>query len=187
MKLLFGITAPSWYDSFDVSDEIGNRLFRIEAKKEGAGKRLKVYAAYLHNKSVATLKESRDEAPAVEIKHGTRFVSVVRRLRARGFFDLGFIDWYAAGDFEKGAFRLYDANDRMIADVATMSAVQGKICVVDTLPEYTLHALTFTLAVCVQLTEQTEQTAQTARIDNLPAPAEQDREETVDETLAAAL
>ncbi len=147
MKLLFEDRRIAWNDSFDVFDEIGRRLFRIEARKDGTQKRLKVYASYLHNKSVATLRESLDEAPAVEIKHGTRFVSVVRHLKKRSFFDLGFMGWYAAGDFEQGEFCLYDANDRMIASIGR----QGDVRVIDTLPEHTLHSLSFTLAVDVQL------------------------------------
>ena len=154
MKLLFEDKIISWLDSFDIFDEIGRKLFRVEARKSGAGKRLKVYASYLHNKSVATLKESFDEAPAVEIKHGTRFVSVVRYLKTRRFFDLGFINWYAAGNFESGDFSIYDANNRTVAEVEAKSTNQGYSRVIDTLPEYTLHSLTFTLAVYVQLADE---------------------------------
>ena len=154
MKMLFEEKIVSWLDSFDVFDEIGRKLFRIEAKKDGGGKRIKVYASYLHNKSVATLKERPEEAPAVEIKHGTRFVSVVRYLKPRRFFDLGFIDWYAAGNFRTGDFFIYDANNRTVASIGTAFTRQGDFRVIDTLPEYTLHSLTFTLAVFVQLSEE---------------------------------
>ena len=151
MKLLFEDRTASWTDCFDVTDEIGNKLFRVEARQGAGRKRLKVYASYLHNKSVATLTESLNEPPAVEIKHGTRFVSVVRYLKHRKFFDLGFIDWYAAGNFENGNFFIYDANGRTVAAVYAASTKTGPCRVIDTLPEYTLHSLSFALAIRLQL------------------------------------
>ncbi len=152
MKLLFEDRRIAWNDSFDVFDEIGRKMYRIEAREDGVRKKMKIYASYLHHKSVATLKESLDEAPAVEIKHGTRFVSVVRYLKVRRFFDLGFIGWYAAGNFEQGNFFLYDANDRAVASIGRTFTQEGVFRTIDTLPEYTLHSLTFTLAVDVQFT-----------------------------------
>ncbi len=153
MKLMFMDKIASWTDSFDVLDEIGRKLYRVCSKPDGTRPRLKVYASYLHNKSAATLSESLNEAPAVEIKHGTRFVSVVRNMRP-GIFDLGFMGWYAAGELEKGNFVIYDGYDPRGRVVATVDMVRpGAVTMrmIDTLPEYTLHALTFTLAVHVQL------------------------------------
>ena len=152
MKMLFEDRIVSWVDSFDVFDEIGRKLFRVEGQKGREKGQIKIYNCYLHNKSVATLRESED-APSVEIKHGTRFVSTVRRVftKLRSFFDLGFLDWHAEGDFDHGSFSIYDANDRAIASVGETLFRHEYVRVIDSLPEFLLHSLTFTLAIDVQV------------------------------------
>lgn len=160
MRLFFEDRVMTWLDSFDIFDELGRKLFRVSGTREGTRK-LKVYDAFAHNKQVASLKANEEEDPAVDIKHGTRFVSTVRRAfrRMKGFFDLGFLNWYAAGDFDKGSFRIFDANDRVIASVSEEFVHREEMRCIDTLPEFALHALAFTLAIDVQETPPEEPAA----------------------------
>ncbi len=154
MKMMFEDKIVSWMDSFDIFDEIGRKLFRVEAKEDG--RRLKVYDPSQHNKSVATLKESLDvSSPSVEIKHSTRYVSAVKQacMKFKKLFDLGFLNWCAVGDFDHGNYRILDGNDRTIASVGETFYNHESMRVIDTLPEYLLHSLTFTLAIDVQLSE----------------------------------
>lgn len=162
MRLFFEDRVMTWLDSFDIFDELGRKLFRVSGTGEGTRK-LKVYDAFAHNKQVASLKSSENDSEAVEIKHGTRFVSTVRRAfrRMKGFFDLGFLNWYATGDFDKGSFRILDANDRVIASVSEEFVHREEMRCIDTLPEFVLHTLAFTLAIDVQETESEEEGAQT--------------------------
>ena len=164
MRLFFEDRVMTWLDSFDIFDELGRKLFRVSGTREGTRK-LKVYDAFAHNKQVASLKSSENNSEAVEIKHGKRFVSTVRRAlrRMKTFFDLGFLNWYAAGDFGKGSFRIFDANDRVIASVSEEFVHREEMRCIDTLPEFALHALAFTLAIDVQETEAEEEA---------PAPAD---------------
>ncbi len=153
MKLLFVDKIITWLDSFDVLDELGRKIFHVEAKEDG--RRLKVYDSYLHNKSVATIKEALEGFPAVEIKHGTRYVSTVSRapMKYRELFDLGFLNWCAAGDFGKGNYAILDANDRTVATVTETYLNHETMRCLDTYPEYVLHSLTFMLAIEVQVSE----------------------------------
>ena len=155
MKLFFEDRIMSWCDSFDIFDEIGRKLFRVNADPHGR-KKLKIYDVYQRNKSVATIKECDEKVSGVEIKHGTRFVSVVRRFVSRlfRFFDLGFMGWCARGSFDDGNFLILDANDRTVAKISEGSNVDHCLMrCIDTLPEFTLHSLTFTLAIDVQVSE----------------------------------
>ena len=151
MKLLFEDKITSWLDCFDIFDEIGRKLFRVEAKPDGH--RLKVYDLYQRNKSLATVWEDEKDPFAVEIKHGTRYVSTVKRAyrKFRSIFELGFLNWRAAGDFGEGTFRIFDGNNRTIASVCKDYYNHKTMRVVDTLPEYFLYSLTFTLAIDVQI------------------------------------
>lgn len=172
MKMLFEDRIVSWVDSFDVFDEIGRKLFRVEGQKGREKGQIKIYNCYLHNKSVATLKESED-APSVEIKHGTRFVSTVRRVftKLRSFFDLGFLDWHAEGDFDHGSFSIYDANDRAVASVGETLFRHEYVRVIDSLPEFLLHSLTFTLAVDVQVSPVQASSPSAASAEPASTPA----------------
>ncbi len=154
MRLFFEDRVMTWLDSFDIFDELGRKLFRVSGASTGPRK-LKVYDAFAHNKTVVSLKES-EQAPSVDIKHGKRFVSTVRRAFMRmksSLFDLGFLNWYASGNFGDGCFRIFDANDRVIASVTEECVHREEVRCIDTLPEYALHALAFTLAIDVQETE----------------------------------
>ncbi len=153
--MLFEDKIVCWNDSFDVFDELGRKLFHVEGSLDGGTPRLRIYDPYRHNRNVATVRESPAEPGAVEIKHGTRFVALVRKVRRklRTIFDLGFLNWCAAGDFLGGVFSVFDANGRTVASVGEIFVSHEPMRVIDTLPEYTLHSLTFTLAVDVQISD----------------------------------
>ncbi len=156
MKMYFENKIMTWLDSFDVFDEIGRKLFRVKANAQGR-KRLKVYDLGLRGKSVATIKKCEENYPGVEIKHGTKFVSVVNRFlsNVQRFFDLGFLGWCARGDFEHGNFSLFDANDRTIASVRVEEKLNRVMRCIESLPEFYLHSLTFALAIDVQVSDPT--------------------------------
>lgn len=155
MKLFFDDKLVSWSDSFDIFDEIGRKLFRVEAK-QGAH-RLTVYATSARRKNVATIRESSSNNHAVTVRHGSRFVAAVRRAasRMKQFFDLGFLGWFAQGDFADGSFSILDANARIVANVNHSFFLARDMRCIDSRPEFYLHSLTFTLAIDVQTSQPT--------------------------------
>ncbi len=155
MKIFFEKHVASWLDRFDIFDEYGKKIYHVIGKADN--RKLKIYDAYAHNKYVASLREcgapqrEREESPTVvEIKHGKRFVSTLKRAmkRVRSFFDLNFLNWHAEGDFGEGNYRILDANDRVIASVGDgQDEGDEEMRCIDALPEFVLHAVTFTLAI----------------------------------------
>lgn len=170
MKMYFENKIITWFDSFDVFDEIGRRLFRVKANSQGK-KRLKVYDLGLRGKSVATIKKCDDNYPGVEIKHGSSFVSVVNKFLSNVYrlFDLGFLGWCARGDFEHGNFSLFDANNRTIASVYAERSFNSAMRCIDALPEFYLHSLTFALAIDVLVSDPSPNRS------DLPDPANTNR------------
>ena len=149
MKMLFEDSEAMWAHPFDIYDEIGRRLFHVAPFSDETHSKLKIYDTYRRGKSIAVLRCGED---GVEIKHGTRYVATVRLSSVRkGALDLDFLNWCAVGNLAGGAFRIYDANGRIVASVTRTPSGGGAVRCVDSLPEFHLHALTFTLAALTLL------------------------------------
>ena len=148
MKLFLNQRITSWLECVDVFDEIGRKVYSIKGEKSW-GRKLKIYDAMGRGAQIATLSQTIADFPNVDIKHETRFVGTARKLKS--IYDFGFLDWYAAGDFSAGSFRIFDGNDRVIANVGTEYRKREEVHVIDVLPDFVLHALTFALAIDLNL------------------------------------
>lgn len=146
----------AWSDSFDVYDEMGRKIFCVKANRQ-AKKKLKIYEAR-SGKSVATVKRCEENYPGVEIKHGAEFISIVNRFLPRVYrIDLGFSGWCAAGNFDDGRFKIFDASDHPIATVSEeIWCGKSAMRCIESVPDFCLLALTFVLAIDVQVSESCE-------------------------------
>lgn len=117
MKLLFKQRLFSWFDSYDIYDEIGATLYTVEGKLAW-GHRLHVLDA--SGTHIATLKEKvLTLLPRFELYVGDRFVGeIVKEFTLfKPRFSLSFMGWNVTGDWLQWDYQITDSSGQTAARV----------------------------------------------------------------------
>lgn len=110
MKLLFKQRMFSWFDSYDIYDEMGNTVFTVKGKLAW-GHRLEIYNA--SGDHIATLNEKvLTFLPKFEIYIGDNYVGqIVKEFSLfRPSFSIDFNDWQVEGDFFQWDYQIVYGN-----------------------------------------------------------------------------
>ncbi len=110
MKLLFKQRMFSWFDSYDIYDEMGNTVFTVKGKLAW-GHRLEIYNA--NGDHIATLNEKvLTFLPKFEIYIGDNYVGqIVKEFSLfRPSFSIDFNDWQVEGDFFQWDYQIVYGN-----------------------------------------------------------------------------
>lgn len=110
MKLLFKQRMFSWFDSYDIYDEMGNTVFTVKGKLAW-GHRLEIYNA--NGDHIATLNEKvLTFLPKFEIYIGDNYVGqIVKEFSLfRPSFSIDFNGWQVEGDFFQWDYQIVYGN-----------------------------------------------------------------------------
>ncbi len=110
MKLLFKQRMFSWFDSYDIYDEMGNTVYTVKGKLAW-GHRLEVYNAY--GDHIATLNEKvLTFLPKFEIYIGGNYVGqIVKEFTFfKPSFSIDFNGWQVSGDFFQWDYQITYGN-----------------------------------------------------------------------------
>ena len=147
MKLLLQQRLFSWFDSYDIYDEMQNVCFTVQGKL-ALGHKLEIYDA--QNTHLATLKQRvMTFMPRFEIYLGDDFVGeIVKKITFfKPAFVVNFNDWDVAGDILAWNYEIYDG-ERCVATIAKELLHLSDTYVIDTpREEDTLPALLVVLAI----------------------------------------
>lgn len=110
MKLLFKQRMFSWFDSYDIYDEMGNTVFTVKGKLAW-GHRLEIYNA--NGDHIATINEKvLTFLPKFEIYIGDNYVGqIVKEFSLfRPSFSIDFNGWQVQGDFFEWDYQIVYGN-----------------------------------------------------------------------------
>lgn len=110
MKLLFKQRMFSWFDNYDIYDEMGNTVFTVKGKLAW-GHRLEIYNA--NGDHIATINEKvLTFLPKFEIYIGDNYVGqIVKEFSLfRPSFSIDFNGWQVQGDFFEWDYQIVYGN-----------------------------------------------------------------------------
>lgn len=110
MKLLFKQRMFSWFDNYDIYDEMGNTVFTVKGKLAW-GHRLEIYNA--NGDHIATINEKvLTFLPKFEIYIGDNYVGqIVKEFSLfRPSFSIDFNGWQVEGDFFQWDYQIVYGN-----------------------------------------------------------------------------
>lgn len=118
MKLLFRQRIFSWFDSYDVFDEDGDKLYTVKGQLSW-GHCLKIYDA--NGEEVGTVRERiLTFLPKFEMYIGDRYVGCIKKeftlLRPR--FSVEYNGWQVRGDWFEWDYQIVSSAGNRIADVS---------------------------------------------------------------------
>jgi uncharacterized protein YxjI len=108
----------SWFDSYDVYDEIGNTVFSVEGQLSW-GKRLEIHDA--SGAHVGTLKQKVFTFfPTFELYLGDRFIGSIHKEFSlfKPSFNIDCNGWRVDGDWFEWDYTIYDASGTVVATVS---------------------------------------------------------------------
>lgn len=148
MKMLFKQRFFSWFDSYDVFDESGRTLYRVEGQLAW-GHCLKIYDGF--GEECGTVRERvLTWLPVFELYRGARLIGRLRREFSffRPRYNIDFNGWYIEGDFFEWDYRIMDATGSTVAVVSKELFHFTDTYSIDVYdPANALYALMFVLAV----------------------------------------
>ena len=118
MKLLFKQRFFSWFDSYDIYDEVGNAVYTVKGQLSW-GHCLKIYNA--HGEEVGTVKERiLTWLPKFEMYFGDRYIGCISKEFTffRPKFNIDFNGWHVDGDWFEWDYSILSADGRSIATVS---------------------------------------------------------------------
>lgn len=118
MKLLFKQKFFSWFDSYDIFDEYGNKVYVVKGQFAW-GHCLKIFD--VNGYEVGTVKEKIITwLPKFEIYYGDRYVGCISREFSffKPKYNIDFNGWRVEGNFFEWDYRLINSNG---AEIATIS------------------------------------------------------------------
>ena len=113
MKLLFKQRFFSWFDSYDIYDEEGNTLFKVEGKF-ALGHKLEICDR--NGTPIATLREKVFSfLPKFEIYIGDEYIgAIVKNFSLfRPSFSVDFMDWTVKGDLFEWDYSIYNGESNV--------------------------------------------------------------------------
>lgn len=117
MKLLFKERFFSWLDSYDIFDEFGEVVYRVEGQLSW-GHMLHINDAY--DRHVGTVKEVvLTWLPKFEIYENDALLGYIQKELSffKPRFDLDFLGWHIEGDFWEWDYQILDENNEIIATI----------------------------------------------------------------------
>ena len=148
MKLLFKQRLFSWFDSYDVTDHLGQPVFTVKGELAW-GHCLKIYDA--NNREAGTVREKvLTWLPKFALYQGDRYLGCIRKeftfFRPR--FHVDFCGWQVEGDFFEWDYRIVDAAGRLVATVTKeLFNWTDTYSIEVERPEDSLYALMLVLAI----------------------------------------
>ena len=118
MKLLFKQRMFSWFDSYDIYNEIGNTVFTVQGRLAW-GKRLEIYDAAGNH--VGTLKQKPFSfLPTFEIYLGERYVGCVQKdfTLFKPSFHIDCNGWTVEGEWWEWDYEIRDAEGKLLASIS---------------------------------------------------------------------
>lgn len=148
MKLLFKQRFFSWFDSYDIYDQNGNKVYSVEGKLSWGHK---LHIMNSRGEHIATVKQAVFTwMPRFEMYEGERYLgSVCRRFNLfTPRYEIDFNGWDISGDFMEWDYRITNSAGRLIATVSKELFQLTDTYVIDTVNDSdALYALMFTLAI----------------------------------------
>lgn len=117
MKLLFKQRMFSWFDSYDIYDEVGNTMYVVKGQLSW-GHCLKIFDA-MGNEVGMVQQKILTFLPKFEIYIGGRYVGCISKAFTffKPVFDIDFNGWHVEGDFWEWDYKIKDSAGRQIAAV----------------------------------------------------------------------
>lgn len=118
MKLLFKQKFFSWFDSYDIFDELGNTVYTVKGQLSW-GHCLKIFD--VNGYEVGTVKERIFTwLPKFEMYYGDRYVGCISREFSffKPRYNIDCNGWHIAGDFFEWDYQIVNSNG---AEIATVS------------------------------------------------------------------
>ena len=117
MKLLFKQRLFSWFDSYDIYDEMGNTVFVVKGQLSW-GHLLKIYDAY--GNEVGCIREKiLTFLPKFEMYIGDRYAGCIRKELTffRPCFNVDYKGWQVEGNFFEWDYTIMDSAGYAVAEV----------------------------------------------------------------------
>ena len=148
MKLLFKQRLFSWFDSYDIYDELGNAVYTVRGQLAW-GHCLKIFD--LNGHGLGTVKERVFTfLPKFELYEGEQYLGCISKefsfLKPR--YDIDFNGWYVEGSFLEWDYTITGADGEEIASISKELFHMTDTYVLDIPnPVNSLHVLMFVLAM----------------------------------------
>ena len=118
MKLLFKQRFFSWFDSYDIYDEVGNTMFTVEGKLSW-GHRLHILDPLGNH--IGTVKEKvLSFLPSFELYQGEQYLGRLKKdfTFFRPAFHIDFNGWQVAGSFFEWDYEILDGQGNCVAVIS---------------------------------------------------------------------
>lgn len=117
MKLLFKQRFFSWFDSYDIYDEMGNTVYTVEGKFSW-GHCLKIFDAY--GAEIGTVKEKVFSfLPKFELYIGDSYVGCIsKEFSFRPKYNVDCNGWHIEGNFLEWDYSIVNADGYSVAEIS---------------------------------------------------------------------
>ncbi|MBQ2677271.1 MAG: LURP-one-related family protein [Clostridia bacterium] len=148
MKLLFKQRFFSWFDSYDIYNELGETVYTVKGKLAW-GHCLKIYDA--EGREVGTVKERvLSWLPKFEIYFGNEYIGNINKEFTffKPKFNIDYNGWWVDGDWFEWDYSIYNSLDKNIANVSKELWKLTDTYVIDVFnPQDALFVLMLVLAI----------------------------------------
>ena len=148
MKLLFRQRMFSWFDSYDIYDEMGNTVYTVKGQLS-LGHCLNVYDA--NENPIGTVQEKiLTFLPKFEIYEHGQYIGCISKEFAlfKPKYNIDFNGWHVEGSWTEWDYSIMGANGSIVARISKELLHMTDTYVLDVAnPADALHVLMFVLAV----------------------------------------
>ena len=148
MKLLFKQRFFSWFDSYDIYDEVGNTVYTVKGQLAW-GHCLKIFNAY--GDEIGTVQEKIFTfLPKFEVYIQGQYVGCICKEFSlfSPRFNIDFNGWQVNGDFLEWDYQIVNSTGRCVADISKQLLNWTDTYVIDVRdPQDALYALMLVLAI----------------------------------------
>jgi uncharacterized protein YxjI len=148
MKLLFRQRLFSWFDSYDIYDEVGNTVYTVKGELAW-GHLLRIYDA--NGNEIGCIKERIFTwLPSFEMYLGNRYIGRINKEFSlfKPKFNLDYNGWHVDGDWFEWDYSIYDSFCQQVATISKEIWKWTDTYVIDVKdPQDALHALMLVLAI----------------------------------------
>ena len=118
MRLLFKQRLFSWFDSYDIYDEVGNTVYTVKGQLSW-GHCMKIFDA--HGNEIGMIQERvLTLLPKFEIYLGGNYVGGIRKEISffKPVFDIDYSGWHVEGDFFEWDYNILNSSGGCVARVS---------------------------------------------------------------------